>query len=150
MESVLVGVVVVAVAACVVFLLFVVAFPCPNPDPIAHLRPFTCASLQEAYLLNLSPWKNLIFGCANPLSVDPARVRKILQLLQLATVGRLTRAVVERIVSGSGVSIDANRMLQCVFPSPWCSRSGGLFPISYTEQMGINREGIFTCTQLVH
>ena len=41
------------------------------------------ATCQEAYLLNLSPWRNLIFGCANAHSVDPERVRTILTKLPL-------------------------------------------------------------------
>ena len=36
---------------------------------------------QEAYILNLSPWRNLIFGCANPNSVDPERIKMILTML---------------------------------------------------------------------
>ena len=36
---------------------------------------------QEAYILNLSPWRNLIFGCANPNSVDPERIKMILNML---------------------------------------------------------------------
>ncbi|CAK9019444.1 Multidrug resistance protein pgp-1 (P-glycoprotein A) (P-glycoprotein-related protein 1) [Durusdinium trenchii] len=60
----------------------------------SHLRILHVT--QEAYLLNLSPWKNLIFGCANPLSVDPARVRKILQLLQMKTTLQLITADLEK------------------------------------------------------
>ena len=41
---------------------------------------------QEAYILNLSPWRNLIFGCANPNSVDPERIRMILNMLWLRLV----------------------------------------------------------------
>ena len=31
--------------------------------------------------MNLSPWRNLIFGCANPNSVDPERIKMILNML---------------------------------------------------------------------
>eukprot|EP00913_Durusdinium_trenchii_P029996 g28109.t1 len=60
----------------------------------SHLRILHVT--QAPYLLNLSPWKNLIFGCANPLSVDPARVRKILQLLQMKTTLQLITADLEK------------------------------------------------------
>ena len=54
---------------------------CPKIDfPQVHGCHATC---QEAYLLNLSPWRNLIFGCANAHSVDPERVRTILTKLPL-------------------------------------------------------------------
>lgn len=54
---------------------------CPKIEfPQVHECYATC---QEAYLLNLSPWRNLIFGCANAHSVDPERVRTILTKLPL-------------------------------------------------------------------
>jgi len=48
----------------------------------SHLRILHVT--QEAYLLNLSPWRNLIFGCANAHSVDPERVRTILTKLEMS------------------------------------------------------------------
>ncbi|CAJ1401466.1 unnamed protein product [Effrenium voratum] len=53
----------------------------------SHLRILHVT--QETYLLNLSPWQNLIFGCPNPHSVDPARVRFICQRLKMNTVLKL-------------------------------------------------------------
>ena len=51
---------------------------------------------QEAYLLNLSPWQNLIFGCANAHTVDPERVRKILEKLEMKATLKLIEEDLEK------------------------------------------------------
>eukprot|EP00437_Effrenium_voratum_P005659 CAMPEP_0181427244 /NCGR_PEP_ID=MMETSP1110-20121109/16071_1 /TAXON_ID=174948 /ORGANISM="Symbiodinium sp., Strain CCMP421" /LENGTH=824 /DNA_ID=CAMNT_0023550449 /DNA_START=48 /DNA_END=2522 /DNA_ORIENTATION=+ len=47
----------------------------------SHLRILHVT--QEAYILNLSAWQNLIFGCPNPQTVDPRRVRRICERLKM-------------------------------------------------------------------
>lgn len=60
----------------------------------SHLRILHVT--QEAYILNLSPWRNLIFGCANPNSVDPERIKMILNMLEMKTTLDLIQKDLEK------------------------------------------------------
>eukprot|EP00434_Breviolum_minutum_P000523 symbB.v1.2.000450.t1/scaffold32.1/size405148/23 len=53
----------------------------------AHLRVLHVT--QEAIILEKSPWRNLTFGFADPSKVDPGRVRKILETMQMKATLRL-------------------------------------------------------------
>eukprot|EP00439_Symbiodinium_sp_Y106_P070289 s872_g12.t1 len=60
----------------------------------SHLRILHVT--QEAYILNLSAWQNLIFGCPNPMTVDPRRVRKICERLKMKVTLDLIKDDLER------------------------------------------------------
>eukprot|EP00439_Symbiodinium_sp_Y106_P027438 s439_g3.t1 len=53
----------------------------------SHLRVLHVT--QEALVMNLSPWRNLVFGCPNPRTVDVERVRTILERMQMKATLKL-------------------------------------------------------------
>ncbi|CAE6921301.1 lolD [Symbiodinium natans] len=60
----------------------------------SHLRILHVT--QEAFILNLSAWQNLIFGCPNPHTVDPRRVRRICERLKMKVTLELIKDDLEK------------------------------------------------------
>ena len=63
-------------------------------ESCSALRPLS--THPEAFILNLSAWQNLIFGCPNPHTVDPRRVRTICERLKMKVTLQLIEEDLEK------------------------------------------------------
>ncbi|CAE7530256.1 ABCB10, partial [Symbiodinium natans] len=91
----------------------------------SHLRVLHVT--QEALLMNLSPWRNLVFGCTDPSTVDAERVRNILERMQMKATLKLIASDVARHSKGE--------------PAQELSESSGdswMGSITYTEKVKLH------------
>mmetsp|Transcript_72169 Transcript_72169/g.168920 ORF Transcript_72169/g.168920 Transcript_72169/m.168920 type:complete len:800 (+) Transcript_72169:45-2444(+) len=95
----------------------------------SHLRVLHVT--QEALILNAPPMQNLLFGCPNRKSVDPARIRSILEMMDMKATLRLVEEQLTQLARGE-------------FPDnsvkSWSTANGGawLDGLTYTEKVKIH------------